>query len=442
MPPSSSSSEPGPSPIQILPPELLCYIFTLGIPEQTAFTPAVPSIEATPSKEQSDPWILGGPWIPGQVCSAWRALAVSLPTLWTSITVTNTLSNPELHLLDIQLARSGTAPLDLFIRCTPWARFDPTPFASFMTALESQSSRWRTLQLQFASGCRPPAALEALGSLPLPLLEQVRFLGDGVSNLRNYSFLPNAPALRHVVLGDAGGPSIESISLPWHQITTYKAAYVDASTHIRNLAAATNLVDCDVTFTGLIDGFLRHDILFLPHLRRLALPHPSFLARLTTPALHTLYLIGTVDPVLPFLRRSGRTEALSELTLAKCNTPTSEIIAILRQTCGLTTLALDLSAPSAELVAALVASERLCPALGSLSLTDWKDELDRDAFVEMITSRCRGSDSVRALYAVAIYSGRRRMKTAAFRLRALPSLEVLVMNSKKGWLAVQKWRAY
>ncbi|KAJ7620738.1 hypothetical protein DFH06DRAFT_64157 [Mycena polygramma] len=238
---------------------------------------------------------------------------------------------------------------------------------------------------------------------------------------------------------------VQNISLPWRQLTTYKATYTDVSTHIRNLTAAPNLVECDIDFGNSgpqLGDILRHDVLVLPNLGRLALSHPPFLARLTAPALESLYLVGAVDPLLPLLQRSRRTEALTSLTLTTCATPVSEIIAILRHTCGLTSFALDLSSPPAELVAALVASERLCPALGSLSFTDWNDELDRDAFVGMIVSRCRGSDSMRALYAVAIYSGRRRMKTAEFRLRALPGLEVLVMNSKKDRLAVRKWRVY
>ncbi|KAJ6471069.1 hypothetical protein C8R47DRAFT_1222296 [Mycena vitilis] len=445
--PSSSSSEPRLAPIHILPAELLCNIFTLGIPEQTDATPAVSRIskELSFRRFERGPWrSLTGPWAPGQVCSYWRTLSVSLPILWTSITVDHNMTEGELHLFDAQLTRTRTAPLDLFIRFNGTSRTG-SPFFRALTALVSQSSRWRTLHLRFGSDLPLPTAFDEMCLQTLPLLEQITFGGDGLSQHRSYDFFRHAPALRGAVLGNEGVPSgVKTISLPWRQLTTYKATYVDAATHIRHLAAAPNLVECDIGFrsTGPVDDFLRHVTLVLPHLRRLALSHPPFLARLTTPALRTLYLFGSVDPVLPFLQRSGRTETLTDLTLAACTTPTSEIVAFLRQMGGLTSLALDLSTPPAELVAALVGSDRLCPASGSLKLTDWNDELDRDAFVDMLASRCRGTPGVRVLYFVAIYSGRRRMGTAAFRLRALPTLEVLVMNSKKGRLAVRQWRAY
>ncbi|KAJ7613621.1 hypothetical protein DFH06DRAFT_1484622 [Mycena polygramma] len=419
--PSSSSSEPGLSPLSCSTTFLLSESPNKPMPRLLFLEPA-----------------------PGQVCSSWRTLSISLPILWTSITVDHNMTEGELHLFDAQLTRTGTAPLDLFIRFNGPSRAG-SPFVRALTASVAGSSRWRTLHLRFGSDLPPPTAFDEMCLQTLPLLEQMTFGGDGLSQRRSYDFFRHAPALRGVVLGNEGVPSgVKTISLPWRQLITYKATYVDAATHIRHLAAATNLVECDIGFrsTGPVDDFLRHDILVLPHLRRLALSHTPFLARLTTPALQTLYLIGPADPVLPFLQRSGRTETLTDLTLAACTTPTSEIVALLRQMGGLTSLALDLSTPPAELVAALVGSERLCPALGSLKLTDWKDELDRDAFVDMLVSRCCGAPGVRALYFVAIYSGRRRMGTAAFRLRALPMLEVLVMNSKKGRLAVRQWRAY
>ncbi|KAJ6461502.1 hypothetical protein C8R47DRAFT_1080609 [Mycena vitilis] len=285
-------------------------------------------------------------------------------------------------------------------RCPPCWQSSETPFAR---ALVSQSSRWHTLHVYFAHDVPPPEAFDTLRLRTLPILQRLILGGYGLFRGRTYIFFRDAPALHSVPLGDDG-------------LTTYKATYTGISRHIRNLIAAPNLVD-------------------------LALSHPLFLSRLNTPALQSLSLGGTVDPLLPFLQHHGRTEALSSLTLTMCATPVPETITLLRHTHGLTALALELSTPPGELVLALVASERLCPPLGSLSLRDWNDELDRDAFVELITSRCRGSGSVRCtLYAVAIYSGRERIKTAESRLRALPRLEVLVMNSRKGKARLAVWK--
>ncbi|KAJ6557516.1 hypothetical protein B0H19DRAFT_1148025 [Mycena capillaripes] len=432
------------SPIAILSPEVLCYIFTLGIQGQTVYSPAVPVIGRKSWRSRS--WILAGPWIFAQVCSDWRALAISSPTLWTSIIHSTALSLRELPLLQTQLARSGSAPLDLLIRFTSGERsYRKEQFDVFLTALIAQSARWRVLHLDF-EGAWLPQAFAGLGRGKLPLLERLVLSGRNVCYLRNHHdfFKAHAPVLRHAVLGDLGVPSLPNTPLPWAQLVTYKATY-HAATHLRNLAAADNLVECHIGFLdGGLSEYLLRDIT-LPHLHRLSLSHPPFLDRLTAPALQTLYVEGVLEPILPFLRRSGCTESLTALTLAQCSAPPHEIIALLCHTRALTALALDLRAPSAELVAALAAAgpERLCPALRALAWADPDDVLDRAAFADMVVSRCSsGSAGARALHSVAVYSGRRRMKTAGWRLRAVPGLEVLFLNAKKGAPAVRRWRAY
>jgi hypothetical protein len=59
----------------------------------------------------------------------------------------------------------------------------------------------------------------------------------------------------------------------------------------------------------------------------------------------------------------------------------------------------------------------------------------------VVASQDSDSDAlgVHALHFVALYAGRRRMKTAGWRLRALPGLEVVFLNSKKGKPVVRRW---
>ncbi|KAJ7826523.1 hypothetical protein B0H13DRAFT_2440541 [Mycena leptocephala] len=110
--------------------------------------------------------------------------------------------------------------------------------------------------------------------------------------------------------------------------------------------------------------------------------------------------------------RSGCASKLVELTLARCADPASEIIALLQQTPGLTTLMLDVHSPSAEIVAALMAPERLCPTLESLTWADFSNALDGGAFADMVVSRCPDSMGVHPLRSVVLLAGRRRLKTA------------------------------
>ncbi|KAJ6514326.1 hypothetical protein C8R47DRAFT_938641, partial [Mycena vitilis] len=164
------------------------------------------------------PWTLAGPWIFGQVCSSWRSLSIALPTLWTSITVFSNLEPRELRLLESQLARTASRPLELHIRFLGGGRPSPD-FNIFLPVLVSQSARWRELHLEFNGDWRPHAAFTALGPSSFPLLQNLTFSGGGTEYLKNHDFFQHAPALRRVVLGRYGNYSARALPLPWPQLT-------------------------------------------------------------------------------------------------------------------------------------------------------------------------------------------------------------------------------
>lgn len=372
------------SPVSQIPTEILCDIFALLVPVQTSTSPAIPTL----GPQLREPWILGGPWVVGQVCSHWRTIAVSLPILWTSITIANNLSAREFSLLNTQFARTGSAAINLLIRFTSGvrARRSERSFDQFLFTLVSHSTHWRTLHL-FDALWHLHAAFSPLGLRTLPLLEELVF-GGAVGYLSEYNFFKDAPVLCRVVLKSSGRPSVPNtlLLLPWVQLTTYKATYFDTGTHFRNLAAAvTNLVECDITVTGRIGllDVLLHDVLTF---WRLTLSNPMLLECLTAPALQSLYIVGPVDYVLPFLQRSKCTPTLTELTLAECPSYAWEVVALLQHTSALTALALHLHSPCAEVIVAFAAPERLCPNLGSLAWVDFNNALDREAFTDMVVS--------------------------------------------------------
>ncbi|KAJ7906918.1 hypothetical protein B0H13DRAFT_2662635 [Mycena leptocephala] len=426
VPQSTMLGTPPVSVINLIPPELLCYIFTLLVLplKSDSSSPVIPRFNAP---RLSGPWILGGPWVFGQVCSHWRALSVSLPTLWTSITVFTTVSPRELSLLNIQLSRTGSAPLDLHIRFTSGTRFPPNfdLFDLFLARLVSYSARWRVLHLEFDGAWLPRAAFATLNGLTLPLLEELAFSGSGVSYIENYGFFTDAPALRRLVLRTRSLTSTRKITLPWAQLKSYKAFHSNAATHFRDLAGAANLVECDLDFALTKRDevtVMQLDILTLPRLRRLAISCPLLLDRLVAPSLQSLYIVGPVKHVHPFLDRSGCASKLVELTLTRCAVPAPEIITLLQQTPGLTALMLDVHIPPAEIVAALMAPERLCPTLESLAWADFSNALDRGAFADMVVSRCTDSTGVHPLRSVVLLAGRQRLKTAVGRMRGAGAL--------------------
>jgi hypothetical protein len=435
------NTTPPVSVINLIPPELLCYIFTLLVPplKSDSSSPVISTVNAPLF---SRPWIFGGPWVFSQVCSHWRALSVSLPTLWTSITVFTTISPRKLSLLNIQLSRTESAPLDLHIDFTSGTRSPPNfdLFDPFLARLVSYSARWRALHLEFNAGWVPDETIAALNGIALPLLEELALGGRGVSYFENDFSFADAPVLRRLVLGAHSKEFTRKIALPWTQLTSYRTFHPDATTHFRALAGAANLVECDLDF-ALTKGdevtAMQLDILTLPRLRRLAISCPLLLDRLVAPSLQSLYIVGPAKDVHPFLDRSGCTSKLIELTLARCVASASEIIALLQQTPGLTTLMLDVHGPPAEIVAALMAPERLCPTLESLAWADFSDALDGGAFADMVVSRCTG---VHPLSSVVLLAGMQRLRTAVGRMRTLPGLEVVIMDPNNGVSALARWR--
>ncbi|KAF8152701.1 hypothetical protein K438DRAFT_1864383 [Mycena galopus ATCC 62051] len=404
------------SAINLIPPEFLCYIFTLLVPPLNSGS-SLPVIPTPNTPWLNGPWILGGPWVFSQVCSHWCALAVLLPTLWTSITVFTTVSPRELSLLNIQLSRTEVAPLDLHIHFISGTHSPPNCdlFDLFLARL-------------FDSGWLLHATFTTINGLTLPLLEELAFSGSGVSYIENYSFFTDAPALCRLVLRTHSLASTRKITLPWAQLMSYKAFHSDAATHFRDLAGMANIVECDLdfaTFNRDLVAVMQLDIVILLSLRRLAISCPLLLNRLIAPALQSLYIVSPVKHVHPFLDCSGCTSKFIKLTLLRNTGPTPEIIALLQQTPGLTALMLDVHSLLAEIVTVLTAQGRLCPALVLLAWADFTDTLDRGAFTGMVVS-------MRRLHSVMLLAGRRSPNAATRCMCALPGLEVVTMNPNEG----------
>ncbi|KAJ7453208.1 hypothetical protein FB451DRAFT_1282014 [Mycena latifolia] len=435
-------------PIALLPPEILCHIFLTALPVPTATPPARPEIGPWRGV-----WNLFSPWILSHVCQEWRALALSLPTLWTSIVLSTAMLAQEIPVLNIQLARSGNAALDVLIRFTSGYRPSRDPFDLFLLTLIGHCARWRTIQLHFDTGCPAHPAFNELG--PIPCLQRLCFSGRGISSLKKYDFFKDAPHLSSVVLSNAGDFSIRDILLPWAQIASYKATYTDGSNHFRNMCASANtLVECDIDFGP--DPSAEHiwhgDTLALPRLRRLVTTQDLFLECLVAPALRDLHVCGTTDHILRFLRNSAC--ALTRLTLFMCYAATSDIILILQNTPSVSELRIDfIGPPSApnQLISALTVHpqlEPLCPNLTSLSWGDRNDYMVRAAFVDMVESRWLIASAsalrCRKLRFVAVHLGRLRMKGQGRRLRSFADegMEVVMLTARKGTQAMETWREY
>ncbi|KAF8893899.1 hypothetical protein BD779DRAFT_1467500 [Infundibulicybe gibba] len=124
------------SPVRRIPPELLGEIFKKCLLNDTFVLVSTGS----------------APLLLSQVCSAWRNVAFSISTLWSSlrVVISRRASTPQLPLLNFWLERSCSQPLSLSLELD---EFPPVPAELVAAALpilhffSTKSSRWQSLRL-------------------------------------------------------------------------------------------------------------------------------------------------------------------------------------------------------------------------------------------------------------------------------------------------------
>ncbi|KAJ7617893.1 hypothetical protein FB45DRAFT_932888 [Roridomyces roridus] len=306
----SSSSTPVPCPINILFPEILCYIFTLTVPPLKG--EGLPPI-SWKSRRRKPPTRLGAPWSLVQICSTWRIIALEYAPLWSTITLSSVSPPRHLRYLDAQIERAGAAPLDILVRFTGEHGFGARrKTRKILNKLVERRQQWRSLHLEFVWALPPPEPFKQLGSLPM--LEEIIISGRSMMYLERTwePVFANArtPKLRKVVLGDQSTPSRHvsfdfSLPLPsphvslssWAELLSYKATFEDPTMHFTNLSRALNLVECDIDFG---EPTCDIGVVSMLKLRRLVITSGSFLPHLIAPALLDLHVHGErLEPVLP-----------------------------------------------------------------------------------------------------------------------------------------------
>ncbi|KAF7342851.1 hypothetical protein MSAN_02001200 [Mycena sanguinolenta] len=422
-----------------IPVELLAYIFTLTLPAKIGTYSAVPVLsKRTPHK----PWILGGSWALGQVCGLWRAVALSSPTLWTSFTLSTRLWERELPLLNMQLERSRTAPLDVcltFVKSTT-----ELPFKTFLSNLISHCGRLRKVHIE---GDPSPTTVTLWSLGQMPILTDVVWNKVRPSEIRH--LLNRAANISRLTILVAGSRTV----LPplMAKVQSYKARYTTWSILSKEVSAAVSLAERDILGWGRMDGSLT-----LPHLRRLAV-HGRLLGHFVAPALQEICVTGLIDFVPPFLQRSGC--VLTRLMLFNFAGTGPELISLLRSSPSVATLEIDFLSGLFPAFTALISAltivagtdvDNLCPCLVSLSLGDRVDRMDYPAFVaivDMLRSRWRtpGRESP-SLKRARIYLGDIRMKTSGrwrqwMQILVNEGMDVAVVEStRRDYPSMNSWR--
>ncbi|KAJ6522350.1 hypothetical protein DFH09DRAFT_1372730 [Mycena vulgaris] len=313
--------EPSPASIERLPPENLAQIFMFCLPSGRWAS-------YEPNTEKA-------PWVLAQVCSYWRAVALSTSGLWRTIDVDLSQLLPDemdinddslsagspsphslsqqlpaesssagglsrqnlIHLVDLFLARSGTCPFSLIFS---WEDHEPCELHPVLNqvveVLTRASHRWENLSCQ----------------LPLSVLVNLPSVKGRVQSLRTLDICPrftgdegavidefeDAPLLQSVDLSMWQSLTAEPVvvKLPWAQLTSYTGCFRHLSEVFTTLREMPNIVLCDITYDPLplngtennYDDLTEIPPLHFPHLRNLSIAHSTpeasgsgYLAQLT-----------------------------------------------------------------------------------------------------------------------------------------------------------------
>jgi hypothetical protein len=236
--------------VRLLPPEVVSEVFTYFNPSFSAGDDDIHS-----SCAGHNPLLLGA------VCSAWREIAWSTPSLWATLTlhITSPSRIPaQIQLIEQWLGRSGSLPLSIRLSaCTSMSWLGATPEGIIM-AINQFSSRWANLDIRFPSQCYKYLPRTGEGGVRLPFLQSVSLKPPGGQSDREHRiFMQDAPRLRHLNLSCL---YLRSITFNWESVTSMdlESFYIDES--LGMLLGAPALID--LTLRRTLGGDDRHTLPF------------------------------------------------------------------------------------------------------------------------------------------------------------------------------------
>ena len=190
--------------VRQLPPDVTSTIFEFCLPDFTDYKSS--SSYAFFQEDLSFPLSLGA------ICSYWRDIAWSTPSLWSSLVVrVGSKQNPRIitGLAQEWFARSGQLPLSIHIL----AFYNKTPSAlrALADIINRYSTRWSDLDL-----CIPLDCFEHLHAINnhAPTLKSIRFWGSADSESLNFQLI--CPRLERASFQ---GLPLNGFNIQWDNLT-------------------------------------------------------------------------------------------------------------------------------------------------------------------------------------------------------------------------------
>ncbi|KAJ7879191.1 hypothetical protein B0H14DRAFT_3858482 [Mycena olivaceomarginata] len=288
------------SPLRGMPVEIISLIFKFAAP----FRSDVMNVEE-------------GPWVLSAVCSQWRIIALSQPSLWNGFVLNFTDDGDSpgsagrtlLPLVEAHLERSQKLPLT--ITFSPFHEIECTEAEqALLDLLAAHCDRWETVELYGSTLLYDTLIGRIYGRLPILRKLDIRVCSqfdeqdDDPEVDISYLFAA-CPALQEVFINDGcyGGCIPVIADLPCAQLLRYSASN-HWPNHVRVLTSAINLVDCVLR---LIDPVRvpapGSPVVLLPQLRRLSTSTAAALDYLETPALQELYCCDHSSRLHSYLKR-------------------------------------------------------------------------------------------------------------------------------------------
>ncbi|KAJ7607983.1 hypothetical protein FB45DRAFT_1067713 [Roridomyces roridus] len=275
------------SPVRSLPSEILGEIFAWTLPT------VAEASDRTSFKFHHSPWNLT------HVCSRWRAIAISTPSLWSLLVLPYEKYHYPMGAAETQVQRAQTLKIHFYGRNYEWSAY---PQIQMLEYLIQHSPRWEEFSVHLTQHLHP--SLAALSNR-VPALRRVllhwfeAFEDETEESTDALDFIQTAGSL--VELNVLRKHHSISCSPPANRLTRY---YVNApwEAHQQLLSTNSTLVEAHVdVHPEESDWTVVVASIDMPQLRRLYVSHAELLAHLTAPSLEqiTLELGAQETDVIP-----------------------------------------------------------------------------------------------------------------------------------------------